>query len=116
MLGPNSELLFWVPPVIRTGLFRPSNILIIGKYLVTKLNLERFVHGEDWVHCKDPLPDLATHSQNLMAQVPGVVRNAKPKPPFDVHEEKQISDASANKRGRIQGDLSPQEALQRAGL
>ncbi|KIM21762.1 hypothetical protein M408DRAFT_324867 [Serendipita vermifera MAFF 305830] len=50
MLGPKSELLFWVPPTLRTGLWRPGNTAIIGK-LVTKLGFGNFAHGEFWTNC-----------------------------------------------------------------
>ncbi|KIM20000.1 hypothetical protein M408DRAFT_40904, partial [Serendipita vermifera MAFF 305830] len=49
IVGPDSELLFWVPPAIRMGLSRPRTISIIGeRLLITKLNLDHFVHGESW--------------------------------------------------------------------
>ena len=56
ILGPNAERLFWVPPAMRTGLYRPGNTLVIGG-LTTRLNLTNFVHGEAWSHCRDSLPD-----------------------------------------------------------
>ena len=52
ILGPNSELLFWVPPIHRTCLWRPSNISVIGKGLVTKLNFRHFAHGTSWASCR----------------------------------------------------------------
>jgi len=57
VLGPHSELLFWVPPALRPGLWWPSNTAVIGAY-GTRLDLRRFAHGEDWIRCKDPLQDL----------------------------------------------------------
>ncbi|EPQ54646.1 WD40 repeat-like protein [Gloeophyllum trabeum ATCC 11539] len=51
--GPTEELLFWVPPVHRQGLLRPDNTLVIGAH-PTRLNLESFVHEEDWVKCHFP--------------------------------------------------------------
>ena len=57
MLGPDSKLLFWVPPTFRTGLWRPRNTAVIGASVET-LDFGHFVHGEDWVRCKDPLPDI----------------------------------------------------------
>ena len=54
ILGPKSELLFWVPPTLHTGLWRPGNTAVIGQP-ATKLDFGNFVHGEDWVRCKDPL-------------------------------------------------------------
>ncbi|KZP31128.1 hypothetical protein FIBSPDRAFT_1037603 [Athelia psychrophila] len=41
------ELLFWVPPAYRTGLWRPNNIIVIGPGQ-TRLDLTHFVHGDDW--------------------------------------------------------------------
>ncbi|CAG8736324.1 11246_t:CDS:2, partial [Acaulospora colombiana] len=31
ILGPDSELLFWVPPELRHGLWRPNNVAVMGK-------------------------------------------------------------------------------------
>jgi hypothetical protein len=53
VLGENSELLFWVPPDLRRGLFRAESPLVMGRTIKTKFNLEMFVHGESWVHCKE---------------------------------------------------------------
>lgn len=52
VLGPNSELLFWVPHDLQTGLYRPRNKAIIGRVPKTKLDLKAFVHGESWELCK----------------------------------------------------------------
>ncbi|KIM23596.1 hypothetical protein M408DRAFT_332227, partial [Serendipita vermifera MAFF 305830] len=51
ILGPNSELLFWVPPTLRTGLWRPGNTTVIGK-MATRLGFKNFAHGESWTRCK----------------------------------------------------------------
>jgi len=51
VLNQNFQPLFWVPPSISVGLYRPSNITIIGKVIKTRLDIRRFVHGEDWVLC-----------------------------------------------------------------
>jgi hypothetical protein len=53
ILGPDSELLFWVPPTLQTGLLRPGNKLLIGEPIVTKLDLTSFVHGELWYLCRE---------------------------------------------------------------
>ncbi|KAF7982288.1 hypothetical protein HWV62_28950 [Athelia sp. TMB] len=53
MQNSPTELLFWVPPVYRSGLYRPYNSLVIGRES-TKLNLNDFVHGEDWTQCYTP--------------------------------------------------------------
>ncbi|KIM21961.1 hypothetical protein M408DRAFT_79768 [Serendipita vermifera MAFF 305830] len=52
VLGANSELLFWVPPDLRAGLYRPGNTLVIGPIRTTILDLKAFVHGESWVQCR----------------------------------------------------------------
>jgi hypothetical protein len=52
VLGPDSELLFWVPPPLRAGLLRPSDTLFIGEAIATKLDFESFVHGESWSLCR----------------------------------------------------------------
>jgi WD40 repeat protein len=48
--GPQSELLFWVPPDNRAGLHWPSNILVIGPP-PTRLNLQNFACGSNWTSC-----------------------------------------------------------------
>jgi hypothetical protein len=56
VLGPDSEILFWVPPALRIGLLRPGNKLFIGEAIATRLDLTSFVHGESWYLCKEPEP------------------------------------------------------------
>jgi len=51
ILGANSESLFWVPPIHRRALWRPSNVCVIGSNS-TKLDLSRFVHGTSWRRCQ----------------------------------------------------------------
>jgi WD40 repeat protein len=51
ILGPHSELLFWVPPSIRDGLWRPANTAVISR-VSTRLDLTLFVHGDSWYLCK----------------------------------------------------------------
>ncbi|KIM19961.1 hypothetical protein M408DRAFT_82758, partial [Serendipita vermifera MAFF 305830] len=51
ILGPNSELLLWVPPAIRPGLCLLRNTVVIGGN-VTQLDLKNFVHGEAWSYCR----------------------------------------------------------------
>jgi hypothetical protein len=46
-----SELLFWVPPWSRTGLWRPNNVMVIGEGS-TKVDLSYFVHGTNWQKCR----------------------------------------------------------------
>ncbi|KDQ50899.1 hypothetical protein JAAARDRAFT_101194, partial [Jaapia argillacea MUCL 33604] len=44
------ELLFWVPPWNRVGLYSPENLLVIGQQ-PTQLDFTNFVHGRDWMKC-----------------------------------------------------------------
>ncbi|KIM30112.1 hypothetical protein M408DRAFT_66913, partial [Serendipita vermifera MAFF 305830] len=53
VLGPNLELLFWVPPNIRSGLHLPRNMLIIGSCIKTRLRFNSFVHGDQWTLCRE---------------------------------------------------------------
>ncbi|KIM23603.1 hypothetical protein M408DRAFT_252169 [Serendipita vermifera MAFF 305830] len=52
VLGPKSELLFWVPPMLRPGLCWPTNTLVITRDIVTRLQLKNFVSGNAWGLCK----------------------------------------------------------------
>ncbi|KAI0337299.1 WD40 repeat-like protein [Trametopsis cervina] len=47
MLGPEGELLFWVPPDYRTGVCRTSTQWVAGPRSL-RLDLSRFAHGERW--------------------------------------------------------------------
>jgi hypothetical protein len=71
VLGPNSELLFWVPPDLRTGLYRPNNALVIGKCITTKLDVSSFAHGESWTNCKGGvvLPGLCSNTHDVSFSV-----------------------------------------------
>ncbi|KZP06583.1 WD40 repeat-like protein [Athelia psychrophila] len=50
MQNSPTELLFWVPPEYRTGLWQPSDTLIIGQPS-TCLDLTHFVYGDNWAQC-----------------------------------------------------------------
>ncbi|KAJ7481815.1 WD40-repeat-containing domain protein [Mycena latifolia] len=50
VLGEGDELLFWVPPENRAGLWLPDTLAIVGAQPTT-LDLSRFVHGESWSEC-----------------------------------------------------------------
>ncbi|KZP10174.1 hypothetical protein FIBSPDRAFT_758786, partial [Athelia psychrophila] len=50
MQNSSTELLFWVPPAYRTGLWRPNSTAVIGRH-TTRLDLTQFVHGRDWARC-----------------------------------------------------------------
>jgi WD40 repeat protein len=47
ILGPNKELLLWIPPWHRDGLYMPKNSLVIAPH-VTMLDYSKFVHGTGW--------------------------------------------------------------------
>ncbi|KAJ6568883.1 WD40 repeat-like protein, partial [Mycena capillaripes] len=50
----NGELMFWVPPWLREGLYHPAHTLMIRSKGTTKLDLSHFVHGTEWQKCIDP--------------------------------------------------------------
>ncbi|KAF7970337.1 hypothetical protein HWV62_24368 [Athelia sp. TMB] len=50
MRNRDGALLFWVPPEHREGIFWPHTTTVISKQS-TRLDLEDFVHGEDWAQC-----------------------------------------------------------------
>lgn len=49
ILGCNSELLFWVPPFNREGLWKPNDVCVIGES-ITRLDMSNFTHGTTWAH------------------------------------------------------------------
>ncbi|KAF9056016.1 WD40-repeat-containing domain protein [Panaeolus papilionaceus] len=51
--GPDSSLLFWVPPWHRYGLWWPRNLLVISE-TPTKLDLSCFENGLSWGNCQVP--------------------------------------------------------------
>ena len=53
---PSSQLLFWVPPCYRLGLFRPSNTAVMAAEAV-RLDFTQFLHGSDWERCMIPWLD-----------------------------------------------------------
>jgi WD40 repeat protein len=50
-IGPNNELLFWVPVWCRDGLYNPKTTLVIGKRK-THVDYSKFVHGKGWEKCQ----------------------------------------------------------------
>jgi WD40 repeat protein len=50
VLGKHGELLCWIPPIHRSTLFRPSNLLVLGA-TATTLDTTNFVHGDRWYEC-----------------------------------------------------------------
>jgi len=53
-LNQPMESLFWVPPWSVNGLWRPNNVMVIGRGS-TKVDLRHFVHGTSWQLCREPL-------------------------------------------------------------
>ncbi|KAI9570637.1 hypothetical protein HD554DRAFT_2188501 [Boletus coccyginus] len=43
----NGNILFWVPPMNRGGLYYPQTTMVIGAQ-ATQVDLSHFVHGEHW--------------------------------------------------------------------
>jgi hypothetical protein len=50
IMGPQSQLLLWVPYEHQHMLYWPGNRLVIGTH-ATALDLRQFVHGPIWHHC-----------------------------------------------------------------
>jgi WD40 repeat protein len=50
VLGKHGELLCWVPPIHRSALLRPNNLLLLGA-TATTLDATNFVHGDRWHEC-----------------------------------------------------------------
>ena len=54
IVGPASELLFWVPPAYRDRLWTGARLeMVIGRE-VAQLDLSQFVHGTSWHECYRP--------------------------------------------------------------
>ena len=43
-------LLFWLPPEHHLGFFSPGTLAVLGAHSIP-LNMEKFVHGPDWMQC-----------------------------------------------------------------
>ncbi|KAI9460312.1 hypothetical protein HD554DRAFT_2134412 [Boletus coccyginus] len=43
----DENILFWVPPLNRVGLYYPQTTMVIGAQ-ATQIDLGRFMHGEHW--------------------------------------------------------------------
>ena len=56
ILGPNDELLLWVPPANRSDLLTPSSrSRIMGVANPTKLDFSNFKCGMEWMQCRGPI-------------------------------------------------------------
>jgi hypothetical protein len=45
--------MLWVPPELRSALYSPGVVDIIGVLDNTKIELSQFVHGADWLKCQE---------------------------------------------------------------
>lgn len=52
MVGPNCQLLFWVPPAFRYAFYTPWTVLVMPRGYV-ELDLSRMAHGQQWGNCRD---------------------------------------------------------------
>ncbi|KAG2055099.1 hypothetical protein BDR06DRAFT_883057, partial [Suillus hirtellus] len=52
MIGPDRQLLFWVPPGLREPFYTPRTALILSKEKA-ELDLSRMEHGKRWSKCRD---------------------------------------------------------------
>ncbi|CCA75010.1 related to WD40-repeat protein (notchless protein) [Serendipita indica DSM 11827] len=52
LAGPNGERLVWIPSIFRVG-FEQRGVRIIGRCRRLKMDVSRFVHGEEWTRVKD---------------------------------------------------------------
>ncbi|KAA1477639.1 WD40 repeat-like protein [Dentipellis sp. KUC8613] len=50
--GMRNERLFWVPPMYRAGLWMPRTTDLLGAPDIV-VDMERFVHGTEWVKCRE---------------------------------------------------------------
>jgi WD40 repeat protein len=56
ILGPDKELLLWVPPVNRSGLVYPSSrSRVMGVTHITELDFSNFKCGTEWTQCREPM-------------------------------------------------------------
>ena len=49
---PSGEILLWVRPELRSGLYLPGIVNVIGTHSV-KIELRKFVHGTEWLKCQE---------------------------------------------------------------
>ncbi|EJC99732.1 WD40 repeat-like protein [Fomitiporia mediterranea MF3/22] len=54
VLGPQGELLLWLPPDIRPTLWRPQNTAVFSCEFSTNLNFKDVAHGWCWHECFNP--------------------------------------------------------------
>ncbi|KAG1816885.1 uncharacterized protein BJ212DRAFT_1353971 [Suillus subaureus] len=56
MVGPDHQLLFWVPPTSRHSFNTPWTTLVMDSR-PTEVDLSRMAHGQHWQKCRDELCD-----------------------------------------------------------
>ena len=55
ILGPNDELILWVPPANRLGLLDPfPRRRVMGLTHITELDFSNFKCGTEWMQCREP--------------------------------------------------------------
>ncbi|KAF7360002.1 WD40 repeat-like protein [Mycena venus] len=54
ILTAQSQLILWIPPWLRDGLYLPQDSLVISASGTSRLDLTQFVHGASWEECMDP--------------------------------------------------------------
>lgn len=54
IIGPASELLFWVPAAYRDRLWPGAKLKMVIGGNVAQLDLSQFVHGTSWHECYRP--------------------------------------------------------------
>ncbi|KAG2089317.1 uncharacterized protein F5147DRAFT_587190, partial [Suillus discolor] len=52
VMGPNYQLLFWVPPASRCPFYFPGTVMVVPRGGV-ELDLSRMAHGMRWSSCRD---------------------------------------------------------------
>ena len=56
ILGPNDELLLWVPPANRPGLLDPfPRSRVMGPTHITELDFSNFKCWMEWMQCREPI-------------------------------------------------------------
>ncbi|KAG2102506.1 uncharacterized protein F5147DRAFT_581027 [Suillus discolor] len=52
VVGPQNQLLFWVPPASRHGFYNPATTLVIPRG-GSELDLRCMAHGRHWQKCRE---------------------------------------------------------------
>lgn len=56
LIGPNDELVLWVPAAYQEGLWGPGCRMLNVPH-TTEIDFKHFKCGEEWTQCRDPLPE-----------------------------------------------------------